>query len=108
MSARIWHGWYSLVRPLITGTRECAAKRSMIVCSNVRIITTSTMREITRATSSIGSPRDELRVAAVQVDRDAAQLVHAGLERHARARRRLLEHHRERAVAQRLVEPRSA
>ena len=46
----------------------------------------------------------ELRVAAIQVDRDAAQLVHPGLERHARARRRLLEHHRERAVAQRLVE----
>ena len=47
-----------VVRPLITGTRECAAKRSMIGCSNVRIITTSTMREMTRATSSIGSPRE--------------------------------------------------
>ena len=58
MSARIWQGWYSLVRPLITGTRECAAKRSMIDCSKVRIITTSTIREITRATSSIGSPRE--------------------------------------------------
>ena len=46
----------------------------------------------------------ELRVAAIQVDRDAAELVHAGLERHAGARRRLLEHHRQRAVAQRLVE----
>ena len=42
----------------MTGTRECAAKRSMIVCSKVRIITTSTIREITRATSSIGSPRE--------------------------------------------------
>ena len=30
----------------------------MIACSNVRIITTSTIREMTRATSSIGSPRD--------------------------------------------------
>ena len=29
----------------------------MIACSKVRIITMSTMREITRATSSIGSPR---------------------------------------------------
>ena len=46
------------MRPLITGTRECAAKRSMIACSNVRIITTSTIREMTRATSSIGSPRE--------------------------------------------------
>ena len=46
----------------------------------------------------------QLRIAAVQVDRDAAQLIHAGLERHARARRRLLEHHRERAIAQRLID----
>ena len=57
MSARIWHGWYSLVSPLITGTRECAAKRSMMSCSKVRIITMSTMREITCAASSTGSPR---------------------------------------------------
>ena len=57
MSASTWQGWYSSVSPLITGTRECAAKRSMIDCSKVRIITMSTMRETTRATSSIGSPR---------------------------------------------------
>ena len=57
MSARIWQGWYSLVSPLITGTRELDAKRSMIDCSKVRIMTMSTMREITRATSSSGSPR---------------------------------------------------
>ena len=56
-SARIWHGWYSLVRPLITGTRECAAKASSLACSKVRIITMSTMRLITRALSSIGSAR---------------------------------------------------
>ena len=46
-----------MVRPLITGTRECVEKRSMIDCSKVRIITMSTMRVMTRATSSIGSPR---------------------------------------------------
>ena len=46
----------------------------------------------------------KVRVHAVQVDGDAAQLIHAGLERHSGARRRLFEHHRERAVAQRLVE----
>ena len=40
-------GWYSLVRPLITGTRELAAKRSMISCSKVRIITMSLIREMT-------------------------------------------------------------
>jgi hypothetical protein len=34
-----------------------AAKRSMIACSKVLIITTSLMREITCAASSIDSPR---------------------------------------------------
>ena len=56
-SARIWQGWYSLVRPLITGTRECAAKASSLVCSKVRIMTMSTIRLITRAVSSTGSAR---------------------------------------------------
>ena len=56
-SARTWQGWYSLVRPLMTGTRECAAKRSTIDCSYVRIITRSHIREITCAASSTGSPR---------------------------------------------------
>ena len=46
----------------------------------------------------------KLRVAAVQIDRDPAELVHAGFERHAGARRRLLEYHRQCAVTQRLVE----
>ena len=41
----------------MTGTREWAAKRSILVCSKVRIITRSVMRLITRALSSIGSAR---------------------------------------------------
>ena len=57
MSARIWQGWNSLVRPLITGTRECAAKRSSLSWPKVRIITRSTMRLITLALSSMGSAR---------------------------------------------------
>jgi hypothetical protein len=57
MSARIWQGWNSLVRPLITGTRECAAKRSILSWPNVRIITRSTMRLMTLALSSMGSAR---------------------------------------------------
>ena len=57
MSASTWQGWYSLVRPLITGTREFAAKRSMMSCSKVRIMTRSHMREITWPASSTGSPR---------------------------------------------------
>ena len=65
-SARIWHGWYSLVRPLITGTRECAANASILACSWVRIITMSTMRLITRAASSIGSSRPNWLSVAVR------------------------------------------
>ena len=56
-SARTWQGWNSFVSPLITGTRELAAKRSTIACSKVRIITMSHIREITCAASSTGSPR---------------------------------------------------
>src|SRR5262245_50012871 len=95
-SARIWQGWYSLVSPLITGTRECAAKRSRIDCSKVRIITRSTMRVTTLAAAQLG-------LAHVEHDGGAAELVDAGLEGHARARRALLEDHRQHPVAQRLV-----
>jgi hypothetical protein len=45
----------------------------------------------------------QLRVAGVEVDRRTAQLVHAGLERQARARAGLLEDHHQRAVGQRPV-----
>ena len=85
-SARIWHGWYSLVRPLITGTRECAAKASSLACSKVRIITMSTMRLITRARVLDRLGAAELAVAGGQVHHRAAHLVHAGLEADARAR----------------------
>src|SRR6266850_755485 len=40
----------------------------------------------------------ELRIARAEEDRGAAELVHPGLERKARARRLLLEDHRQRAV----------
>ncbi len=46
-----------LVRPLMTGTRECSAKRSILSWPKVRIITKSVMRLMTRALSSIGSRR---------------------------------------------------
>ncbi|MOA37302.1 hypothetical protein D3C78_1588810 [compost metagenome] len=57
MSARIWQGWNSLVRPLMTGTRENSAKRAMRSWPNVRIMTRSVMRLMTRALSSMGSER---------------------------------------------------
>ena len=65
-SARIWHGWYSLVRPLITGTREFAANASSLDCSKVRIMTRSTIRLITRAVSSTGSARPSWLSAVVR------------------------------------------
>src|SRR5207302_10294935 len=64
---------------------------------------------------SVAHPRDdlcgvlrrlaapELRVARLEEDRGAAELVHPGLERKARARRLLLEDHRQRAVFERPV-----
>ena len=57
MSASSWHGWKSSVRALITGTCECCANVSTVLWAKVRIITASTMRDSTRAESSIGSPR---------------------------------------------------
>ena len=57
ISASSWQGWYSSVRALMTGTLDWAAKRSTMSWPNVRIITISTMEDITRALSSIGSPR---------------------------------------------------
>src|SRR5205809_276612 len=102
MSASTWQGWYSLVRPLITGTRELAAKRDSISCWKVRIITRSHIREITCPASSTGSP-PKLRVPRIQIDRRAAELVHTRLERQARARRGLLEDHGEGAVFERPV-----
>jgi hypothetical protein len=46
----------------------------------------------------------ELAVARVQVDRRAAQLVHAGLEGQPGAGRVLLEHHDQGAVDQRVID----
>ena len=46
----------------------------------------------------------ELCVAAIEVDGNPTELVHAGLERDARARGSLLEHHRQGSIAQRLVD----
>src|SRR5882672_5167238 len=45
----------------------------------------------------------ELRVAGIQVDRGAAELMHARFERQSRARRGLLEDHGERAVLEQLA-----
>jgi len=45
----------------------------------------------------------ELAVASIQVDRRAAELVHAGFERQTGTSRILFEHHHQRTVEQRVV-----
>jgi hypothetical protein len=45
----------------------------------------------------------QLGIAGIQVDRRAAQLLHAGLERQPRPRAGLLENHHQRAVGKRPV-----
>src|SRR5690606_1514424 len=45
----------------------------------------------------------ELRITRVEIDRRAAELLDAGLERQPRARARLLEDHHQRTVAERPV-----
>ena len=57
MSASNWQGCRSSDRPLITGTWLLAAKFFSVAWAKVRIITASSMRDITRALSAIGSPR---------------------------------------------------
>jgi len=88
-----------VVRPLITGTREWLAKRSMISCSKVRIMTSRSC-----AISPAPRPPPARRVRAanprIQVDRRSAQLLHAGLEGEARAGAGLLENHHQSAVLQ--------
>ncbi len=61
----IWQGWLRSVRPLITGTADAWAKRSTSSWWMARIITASTMRESTRAVSSMDSPRPSCMSAAV-------------------------------------------
>jgi len=84
----------------MTGTDENAAKRSTRLWPNVRIMMISTMADITRALSSIGSPG---RAGCPWGEKHgvATHLRHAGLERHARARRGLLENHAQDMVLKR-------
>jgi hypothetical protein len=85
---------------LITGTRECDAKRSMISCSN--------HHEVDHPRNDLAGvlhrlAASQLGVARVEVDRRAAELVHACLERKSGAGRAFLEDHRQRAIDQRVV-----
>ena len=56
-SARIWHGWYSSVSALTTGTRLTDAMASIRSWPKVRQTIAATCRSSTRVVSSIGSPR---------------------------------------------------
>ena len=58
MSASSWQGWKSSVRALITGTRECAAKRCTISCARRCGSSRCRPSRTARArVSSTGSPR---------------------------------------------------
>jgi hypothetical protein len=59
MSARIWQGWNSLVRPLITGTRECAAKLSILV-----LLEGADHHQVDHAADDLGAVVDGLGAAS--------------------------------------------
>jgi hypothetical protein len=87
----------------MTGTRELAAKRSTIV-----LLEGADHHQVAHARDDLCRVLDrlaaaELRVAGIEVDRRAAELLHAGLEGQARARAGLLEDHHQRAVEQRVI-----
>ena len=55
MSAIIWVGWNSVVRPFHTGTPALAASVSTMLCAYPRYSMPSYMRPSTRAVSSMDS-----------------------------------------------------
>jgi hypothetical protein len=63
-SARIWHGWYSSVSALTTGTRLTDAMAWMRSCPKVRQTMAAACRSSTRVVSSTGSPRPSWLLAA--------------------------------------------
>jgi hypothetical protein len=102
-SAMIWQGWNSLVKPLITGTRELAAKLLILswpVGAN--------HHQVGHAADDFGAVFNRFRatqlaVACGEVNHRATQLIHACFKAHARARGGLLENHRQRTVGQCVV-----
>src|SRR3954470_19199321 len=97
-SARIWHGWYSSVSALTTGTRLTEAMASMRSWPKVRQTIAAACRSSTRVVSSTGSPPPPLAAAGlapagVDDQRVAAELGHADRERDPGARRGLVEQH---------------
>ena len=89
------------VSMLITGIDACSASSSTVSCGPVRMPIAWTIRESTSATSRGDSPRAICSSPCAQDQRVAAQLEHAGLERDARARGRLVEHERDALAFQR-------
>jgi hypothetical protein len=88
---------------LITGTRELAAK-----ALDHRLFEGADHHHVAHPRDHLRGVLDrlaalQLRIAAVQVDRRTAELLHAGFERQARARARLLEDHHQRTIAERPV-----
>ncbi len=91
MSARIWVGWNSSVRPFQTGTPAKAASVSTMSWSKPRYSMPSYSRPRTRAVSLIDSLWPICEDCRVEVRHVRALVVRGHLERAACARRRLLE-----------------
>ena len=83
ISASSWQGWYSSVSALMTGTWELAANSVTSSWLKVRIITTSTMLEITRAPVGDRLAAAQLGIARRQEHGVAAELSHTGFEGYA-------------------------
>jgi hypothetical protein len=84
----------------MTGTRECAAKRSILPEGADHDDVGHAGDDLRRVFDRLTAPK--LGIARVQEDRVAAELVNAGFERQARTRGILLEDHGQRAVVQRV------
>ena len=102
-SAMTWQGCERRVRPLITGTVAWrASSSSIVVLEGADHDGVDVAREHARRIGD-GLAAAELHLLAGQHDGLAAELAHGDVERDARARRRLVEDHRQRLAGERPV-----
>ena len=100
-SASAWHGWCSGDSMFTTGTVACSA--SVLISSSSPVRRPITRRVARQDVGGVahGLAARELHLLGAQHHRMPAELEDAGLERGARARRRLLEQQRDRAALER-------
>ena len=90
-SASAWHGWWSSVSALMTGTAACSASSATSRWANVRIDDRLAVGREHAGGVGDRLAAAELELVGAQHDRQAAEPVDRRLERHARARGRLGE-----------------